>query len=874
MRWINNLMFRLRALFRPGAMERELDEEVGFHLEMESRKLSAEGRSPDDAGREARRRFGGVTYQKERARASWGVTAVREALSDVRVTLRGFVLRPGYAVLGVTTLGLGIGATVALFSVVQGLLLRPLPVADEDRLHVFWSDYNWRGVEFDYLKERVQAFSGLAAYSSDATTFRTDAGSSLLRVAVVSAELFDLLGTAPLMGRTFAAGEDRPGAERVAVVSWGMWRNELGGDPNVIGRRILLDGTPTTVIGVMPRRFFFPTPDDRAWVPLDLDPSTRSYQGNGWLVLLGRTRPGTSAAQLDQEVQALAGALGERFTYSAAWDKTKGAFVTPLHQYLFGDVRPALILLLGSVAVLLLIACANTAALVLARTTDRTGEIALRMALGAGRGRLARQIVTESLTLALLAGAVGAGLAFGLFDLMVARLPLDDGLDQALSMEWGTFAAGFGLAVVVGLAVAALPVRHLLMGRLGGVSGERGSSGMRRGPGRAHGVLVATEVTLGVLLVTGATLLIRSVNRLFAVDLGFDPHGVAVVDLMTSSEEMNEEQRRLAFQAVVDRVAALPGVVSAGLTNRLPVRDGGWQGTVRIESRPDLAPPRSPNAMFRTATPGYFRAMGMRLLSGRGVESSDQAGGFRSVVVSESFARAMWPDRDPLGQRIRSGFRGDTAWLNVVGVLKEIRMFRLVGENTFSYYLPRDQTSADVGQVLVIRTSGRPSGVIPTVRAVAREVDPRIALAREGTLETVVRGAMAEPLRLRFFLSLFAGLALVLGAVGVYGVVSYSVTRRRAEFGIRMALGAAPGRVLREVVRGGMLPVMIGVVGGIGGSIALSRLLGSFLYEVAPTDPVSIAASAVCLLSAGWLATLLPGWRAGRVDPVTALRAE
>jgi predicted permease len=874
MRWLSNLAFRLRTLLRPGRTERELTEEVEFHLDMETRKLIEQGLAPDQASREARLRFGGVAYQQEGARDAWGVRVLRDALSDVRHAGRQFRRRPGFTFLAVVTLALGIGATVALFSVVRGLLLRPLPVAREAELQVFWDDWDWRGSEFDFVQERARAFSGLAAYTAEGLAYRTDTGSAVVLTGETTAGLFDVLGARPLLGRTFAPGEDRPGAEPVMVLSWAMWRQELGGDPKVLGRRINLGGTPTTVVGVMPRGFYFPSPEYRAWRPLLLDPDSPVYRGRGWLVLLGRVKPGTAPAGLTDDIQAIARALGERFTYPAAWDKTRNAAVRPLREYLLGSVKPALLLLLGAVGLLLLMACANTAALVLARTTDRTGEIGLRLALGAGRGRLMRQIVTESVTLSLLAGAAGAVVAVGLFARLVASLPLQSGFGDAVSLDWTTFAAGAGLAVLVGLMVSAIPVRHLLQGRLSGVTGER-VVGVRVGPGRAHAALVAAEVMLAVLLVSGATLLIRSVEKLYALDPGFDARGVMTADLTASGQEMDQPARWQFFRDLLERVGRLPGVTSAGYTNRLPVRDNGWQGPIEVESRPDLRDANRPNCLYRTVTPDYLRTMGMAIRAGRGIEATDRAGSLRVVLVSESFARKMWPGQDPLGQRIRTGFMGDTTWLNVVGVVEETRMFTMTGENPIVMYLPWEQTGfPGEGQVLAMRTDADPGAVIAAVRRVVRELDRRVAVARPGSMEDVVRTALAEPLRLRFFLMLFAALALVLGTVGVYGVVSYAVTRRRPEFGIRIALGAAPGRVLAEVVRGGMAPVAIGVAAGLLGAIGLSRLLGRFLYDVAPTDPLSLALAGAALLGAGVLAALLPGWRAGQVSPVEALRAE
>ena len=584
MSWLSDLAFRLRALLRRGGMEHELDDELRFHLEMDARQLVAQGRTPEVAAEEARRRFGVVSRETQRARDSWGIATVLDALGDLRVALRQLRRRPLYTLLGVGTLALGIGATVALSSVVLGLLVRPMPVADDARLQVFWSDFNWRGVEFDYVKERQQAFSGLAAYSLEGYTLAVNDQSATVVATVGSAELFDVLGATALLGRTFRAGEDRPGAAPVAVVSHGFWQQELGGDPAVIGRRIDIDGEPVEVVGVMPRGFYFPSPQSRIWRPLMLDPATDLYQGNGWLVLVGRERPGLSRAALDADVQAIARALGERFEYPEAWDKTRGAHVTSLRDYTMGAVRPAVLLLQTAVLLVLAIACANVAALVLARTTDRAEELALRAALGAGRGRLVRQIVTESVAMSALAGALGALVAVGGFGALVARLPLADGLDDTLTVDWTLFVLAIGLSIAVGVVVALAPVRALIGGELRTPGKERSTGGVAAsGPRRVHGVLVAVEVALAVLLVAGAAMFTRSVQRLYAIDTGFAAANVAAIDVVAPTRIMPPAARAAFLQQLVDRAAALPGVQAAGLITRLPLRDNGWQGTMTIE---------------------------------------------------------------------------------------------------------------------------------------------------------------------------------------------------------------------------------------------------------------------------------------------------
>lgn len=870
MRSLMALWNRIAALWRGRAVEREMDQEFAFHVEMETRKLVASGVAADEAARMARARFGSQASARQGAREGAGTGLLYDAAADVRHALRQLRRRPGYSGLGILTLALGLGATVALGSVVRAVLLRPLPVADEAAVKVFWSDYNWRGVEYDFLAERRGAFAQLAAYSSVLTSLRTETGGIALATAVVSANLFDLLGTAPLLGRTFAPGEDRPGREPVVVLSHGLWQEQFGGDPAIVGRRVTLDGSPVTVIGVMPPEFWFPSPEYRLWRPLMLDPATGPYHTNGWLVLLGRLGAGVTAAQLDAEIVGLAAALGERFVYPAAWDKTKDPFVRPLRTYLVGDMGPGLLFLLGAGALILVMACANVAALVLARTTDRTAEIALRAALGAGRGRLARQILTESAVLSLAAGVTGAGIAAAGFRALVASLPLTGGLGQTIRLDWGAFAGGLLLALLVGLAVAAAPVRDLLAGRLQALGTPRAVRGPGRRAGRLHALLVAAEAAVAVILVVGAGLLIRSVGKLYALDLGFDPHSVTAVDLYAGSSDLDAEARHRFFAEVADRAGRLPGVRSAATITRIPVRDGGWQGPVSIEDNPDLQGLNGPNALFRPITPDYFRTMGITLRAGRGIEPTDRRGTVPVGVVSEALAQRAWPGQDPIGRRYRAGMGADP--ITVVGVVEDIRITSITGDNAPVHYVALAQMPQPPEGVTLLLKGGAVQ--LGPLRDLVRTIEPRVAIGRVTDMDEVVATALAEPLRLRFFLGLFALLALVLGVVGVYSVVSYAVARRQSEFGIRMALGAGGGTVARQVVGRGLLPVAVGTAIGVAAALLLGRLAARFLYGVSPSDPVSLASAAAALLAAGVAASLIPAWRAARVSPVEALRAE
>lgn len=871
---LSDAFFRIRALFDRGA-QRELDEELRFHLDMDAAALRSQGLAPAEAERVARRQFGSMRREAERVRDAWGISLADEFVADVRHALRQMRRRAGYTAIVVLTLGLGIGATVALFSVVSDLLLRPLPYAHADQIHVFWSDYDWRGDEYDFLRDRAGIFKHLAAFSTNGEPYRPNAadpgGARLLPFVVATSTLFDVLGTRPLLGRPFDASEDRPGAAPVIVISYGMWRDDLGGDPHVIGRQIIVGDVPVTVVGVMPKGFFFPTPDIRAWRPLALDPKGPSYF-TGYLTLLGRTAPGVRPELVESDIHRIARALGSRFTYPVAWDKTKNPYAVGIRTYLLGDVRDPLMLLLAAATLLLGIACANAASLILARTSDRSSEMAVRSALGAGQWRLARQVLAESLVLAAGAAVLGVAIATAGFRALVAVLPLGNGFGDTVSIGWATFASAFVLALAIALAGSAAPIRNLVRGG-GAVNRERSEEGLRRGTRRVHGAIIVSQVAFAVLLVLGATLLIRSVDNLRAVNMGFDPHGVSTYTLVTS-DNMPAPSQRQFFDQVLARVSALPGVRAAGLTNRLPLRDGGYQGPMGIEGRPDLDGTNRPNSLYRTVTPAYFAAMGLRVRDGRGIDSSDVMGGLPVTVISESFARRMWPGQSALGKHIYSGWSGKVVPLEIVGVTREARLTSVTGEVPFAMFVPLAQQTSIAGGVLVVRSSTPPATLMPAVRRVIAEIDPRVAVARIETMDDVVAGALAEPLRLRFFLTVFAVIALVLGTIGVYGVVSYAVSRRRAEFAVRMALGATPRRVLREVIERGLAPVIAGVVIGIVAAVAVSGVLHRFLYGLGAADPVSLSAAAGALLAAGVAAALVPAFRAGRTSPAEALRAD
>jgi predicted permease len=861
-------------MFR-SAMERELAEELEYHVRREAEKLRAEGMSAEAALRAARIRFGGEERFKEQARESWGVTALIDLGGDVRFAARQLLKSPTFSAVAVLTLALGIGGTVALSSVVYGLLLRPLPMTDEARIVTWWSAYNWRGAEFDYIREVPRAYEGIAAFSNDGYTLRTERGATLVLATVGSAELFDVLDVPPMLGRTFRSGEDRPGAEPVVVLGHPLWSQELGADPEVVGRRVNLGGTLRTVIGVMPEGFYFPTPDADVYVPLSLDPEDPAYAGNGWLVLMGRLLPDVTDEQLAADLQRTAVALGEEYEYPAAWDKTRNPSVLPIRDHLLGDVRPVLLVLLGAVGLLLLIACVNVAALLLTKTVDRRREVAVRAVLGAGRARLARQVLTESVLLGVVAGALGAGLAVALFDVMVASMPIDPSFRETLVLDWVTLLTALLLAVVSGSLIAIAPMRSLLRGDVSGVAlTERSSGAGGAATSRMQKGLVVAEVLLAVVLVTGASLLVRTVDRLQAVDPGFEPEGVLTMDVLLSEDERSGAERAAFHEAFLERARSLPGVEAVGLLNRLPLRDGGYQATAGFEDRPELAGANRPNVMYRPMTPEAFDVLGAGIVEGRAVSPTDRSDAPSVAVINESFARRIWEGESAIGRTFTHGF--GAGQIRVVGVVRDMAVTDLVGEQPMTAYYPWDQAERGSAGAIVIAkaSSGDPLALAAPLRALTNELEAGAAIGRVATLEEALDAEMAEALRLRFFLGLFSVLGMVLGSVGVYGVVSYSVQRRRAEFGIRRALGAGRAALLGSVLGTGLAPVALGVGAGTLVALFSSTLLSRFLFEVAPVDPVSMLVAAGALMGAGVVAALLPALRASATPPAVALRAE
>jgi putative ABC transport system permease protein len=820
------------------------------------------GSVPALAGRAWRRGWSG--FEPRANRWQPGGAMFESWAQDLKLSGRRLRLRPAYVALTALTLALGVAGTAAVYSIAKPLLLEPLPYRAEDEVVVFWSPFNWSKAEFAYLRPEVEGFQSLAAYATmDATLRVGDAPARLVQGVATSAELFQVLGVNPVVGSGFRAGDDQPGAEPVAVLSHSLWR-ELGGDAGIVGQRLELSGVRRTVVGVMPRGFWFPDPTVQVWLSDEMDPENQV----GNYVLIGRVSPGVGLAGMGAALGQITRLLGERFTYPEAWDKTRDAALTPVREYLVGSVRPAVLAMLGAMSVILLIACVNVAALMLGQVDSRGTELAVRTALGAARQRLLRQLVVESLLIGALAGLIGAALALVGSRFLAGALPLG-ALTDTVRVDWTLFGAAMAIALLAATAVALVPgasvarrdlQTRLTRSRTGGVAGRGG---------RLESALVIAQVALVLLMAAAAALLIRSVANLRAIDPGLDPSGVAVIDVVVPATISAQERPRLVRE-MIEAVQALPGVVAAGVAQPLPLRGGGNNWGIAIEGRPDLT---SSTTFFRTVSPDYFATMGIRVRSGRGLLETDRLVTDEGIVViNQALADQYFPGVEPIGQRI-AFMQG--RWDRIVGVVENVAEGRLTDEAAPARYMLYEHVPLlRPWDTVVFRVErGRdPAMLLDAARRAIQTAQPGIAVGELTTMENVFNRAIGPARQVMALLTLLSGVALALGVVGVYGVVSHFVARRKRDWGIRIALGLRPVLVVQQVVaRGGML-VSAGIVLGLLGFFALAHLLASFLYEVGTADPLALAVASAVLLATGVLAALVPAWRASRMDPALVLR--
>jgi putative ABC transport system permease protein len=816
-------------------------------------------------------------------------------VQDLRFAFRTILKRPVPALVAVVTLALGIGANTAIFSVVDAVLLSPLPFRDPDRLAVVWASNPELaakvgfpdklpaspGAFYDWKRES-KSFEKMAMVGATRVALSGNGEPELLGAVEVSGEFFQVLGTSPLLGRTLLPEDDETGKKTAVVLSHGLWKRRFGGAPDVVGRKILLDGEPITVVGVMPARFAFPrgaempsgygfTKEPEVWVPLALPPEARQNRGNHSQLTIARLRPGVGLGAAAEEMRALSKRIQEAHPEDQGW----GARPEPLATQLVGDVRPALLLLLGAVGLVLLIACANVANLFLAQAVTRQKEFAVRTAMGAGRGQLARQLLTESVLLAFLGGALGLLTAFWGLRAFASWIPASVPVPTDLSLDGRVLAFTLAAVFLAGLLAGLVPALQTTRTDLSETLREGNRGGSSAAPSRrTRSVLVIAEVAVAVLLVIGAGLLIRSFVRLTGVDPGFRAENVLTLEVILPGSKYDSAQRTPFFASVLERLRALPGVQAVGAVNNLPMSGEENIDAITIEGRPRPEPNEIALADTRSAMPGYFEAMGIALLRGRFLEERDAAEGQPVAVVDETMAKTYWPDEDPIGKRFHRGFYDDEAeWVTVVGVVRNVRHSGLHSDPRPQMYRPESQ--APQGQmVLVVRTARDPAGLMDEARAAVYAVDRDQPVSRVRTMAHVVGESVAGRRFNTILLGVFAALALVLAAVGIYGITAYSVSQRTREMGLRLALGAQRVQVLRLVVQEAGLLALSGIALGLGLGLLATRVMSSLLFGVKATDPGTYLAVSVALALVAMAAAYLPGRRATAIDPMTALRME
>ncbi|HYN83898.1 MAG TPA: ABC transporter permease [Pyrinomonadaceae bacterium] len=878
---------RWRALARRSEAEAELDEELRFHLEKEIQQNVERGMSQDEARRVALVRFGGVEKTKEECRDVRGVRVLDELAQDLRFGLRLLSKKPGFTAVAVLTLALGVGANTAIFSVVNALILRPLPLPEAESLVLLFEQSKKSGalssVSYPNFKDYREGMSTLEA----AATFRLS-GATLtgtgeperLQAARVSSDFFRVLRVGPHAGRLFAPEEDAPGGARVVVITHGLWQRRFGADPSVVGRTITLDDNAHTVVGVLPHGFEFPYHIKGAelFSTIAHEGSNLAERGARATQVVARLRDGASMEQARAEATALAARLEEQYRDRNAG---VGATVIGLQDHLVGGVRPALWTLLGAVGFVLLIACSNVANLLLVRATARQREIAVRTALGASRRRIVRQLLTESLLLSLLAGACGLLLAVWGVGALVSLSPGDIPRLESVRLDPRVLAFTFAVSLLTGVLFGLVPALRASKPELT-ESLKEGSRGTNARPGRqrVRGALIAGELALALMLLVGAGLLLKSFWRLQAVDPGFDPQNVLTMRINLPRARYADGASRAAFVGdVTERVRGLAGVRSVAFGGPVPFSSGDIGSSFRIEGRAEPEPGSEPGASFRGVTPDYFRALGMPLLRGRDFAAGDVRGAATgAAIVNETLARKYFAGEDPLGKvlvgvGVTSGDEAEPRRWEVVGVVGDVRHSGLSVEPGGEIYLPYTQQPW-TGGYLVVKTSVEPMSLAAAVRAELRAVDKDQAVAEVRPLEQMIAGTVARPRFYAALLTIFACVGLVLAVVGVYGVISYSVTERTHEIGIRMALGARAPDILRMVIGGGMRYVLVGVFAGLVASLSLARVIESLLFGVSAWDPLTFAAVSALATAVALLACYVPAKRATRVDPMVALRYE
>jgi putative ABC transport system permease protein len=881
---INGIWLRIKALFRRRRLERDLEDELEFHLAMRRQKLVEQGMPPEEARFAARRAFGNPTHARESNRELWTFPFLETLAQDLRYGLRQLRRNPGFTEVAVLTLALGIGANTTIFSVVSAVLLRPFPFEMPSHLVVLWQKVPHFGTNIfttpDFLAWRSQSFMPISGISTKEFNVGTGDRADHVSGGPVSANFFSMLGVKPILGRAFLPKEDQPDGERVVILSYGLWQRDFAGDRSVIGKAADLNGQPFTVVGVMPKGFKNPVvTDQQLWVPLESDPlfsSFRQSEGVHWLFVLGRLKAEVDPGRAAAAMKAIGVNLGKEYPRTEA---RLGVSITPLDDFVVGDIRPALLIMLAAVGFVLLIACANVVNLFLARGMTRANEIAVRRALGAGRTRVFRQLLTESVLISFLGGAVGVILSFWGLRLLQTLNPGTIPRAGGLTLDAQVLLFTLGVSLLAGIIFGTVPALRVSKSDINETLKEGGRSVRADlSARRLHGLVMVSEIGLAVVLLVGAGLMVRSFRDLMRARLGFDPRHILTMQMTFNQQAASPQETPLFYEHVLERVRALPGVESAALARDLPLVGANPSIPFRIAGRTLPASGRKPIARYRAISSGYFSTMRIPLFEGRDFTGQDARGASCVAIINQAMARRYWPYRNPMGAEIKPD-RGAPEWCTIIGVAGNVRKggpgFPVQSTMYFSYLqVPDADIPVVEGSMRLVVRSASPLSLVGGIRKQVTAINGGVPVYDVRTMSEIVSGSLARPRFDMALLAIFAIVALVMAAAGIYGVLSYSVAQRTHEVGIRMALGAEKREILRMVVGQGLKLALIGVAIGTAGALALTRFLSSLLYGVKPTDPLTFIAVSLILIAVSLLACYIPARRASKVDPMDALRYE
>src|SRR6266513_3121368 len=889
---------RLAELQLSPVREAEIVEDLSQHLEQEYERAVSGGASEELArqqvleqlnasellGRELKHVEGRVSQKPVAPGAQSKTNLFGDLTQDIRYALRVLAKNPAFTIIAVIALALGIGANSAIFSVINAVLLRPLPFKHPEQLVMVWENAAHMGfprntpspANFLDWQKQAQSFTGMAAMVEHSFNLTGVGEPERLDGRRVSANLFDLLGVPALLGRSFVPDDDRPGTH-VVLLSHSLWQRRFGSDPAVIGLALSLNGESYTVIGVMPRLVQLPgfaNRKDQLWVPIAFSPEEAAQRGNHFLGVVARVKPGVTQKQAEAEMETIAARLAQQYP---DYNTRIGAVVVPLHEQLVGDIKPALLIMLGAVGFVLLISCANVANLLLARAAVRQKEIALRLALGASRSRLTRQFLTESVLLAFFGAGLGLLLALAGIRILKTFIPSSVSQVQTINIDARVLIFTAFVAIVTGIAIGLAPALQSSHLNLNDTlkEGGRDTGGGSKG-NRLRGLLVISEVAVSFVLLIGAGLLINSFFHLRNLEPGFRAYHLLTMKVDLSEVKYPDRDRRAAFfDEVIRRVRALPGVGSAAVAGNLPLTYNGDSMNISVEELPDPPPDQRPDVIYRAIGPGYFGSMGIPIIRGRDFTDQDKGDSINVVAISEKTAQHFWPGQDPIGRRLKPGSSASSApWREVIGIVKDVRQNDFIAAPKMQMYFTYRQLKDLAPNALVVRTGIEPMRLAASVRDAIWSVDKDQTVADIDTMEHIVAGAVARQRFSMLLLGLFAVLALLLASVGIYGVMSYSVAQRTHEIGVRIALGARPGVVLQMTIKQGLKLVGAGMILGLAAAFLLTRLLASLLFGISATDPITFFGISLVLLAVAILASYLPALRATKVDPIIALRAQ